>query len=72
VTIKGQIDEEKKETKGTMVRQELRYGLFERAIELPMTIDPTKVEAKYEHGMLTLVLPKSDVVKPKLIPVKVL
>lgn len=73
VTIKGEIEEEKKDEKtGTVVRQELRYGLFERTVELPMTIDPTKVDAKYAHGILTLTLPKSEVVKPKLIPVKVI
>lgn len=72
VTIKGEVvDEMKDEKKGTAVRRELRYGMFERTLELPMTIDPTKVEAKYAHGVLTLTLPKSEVVKPKLIPVKI-
>lgn len=72
VTIKGVIEEEKKEEKkGEIVRQELRYGRVERTIEMPKQIDPTKVEATYANGMLTLKLPKSDVVKPKAIPVKV-
>jgi len=72
VTIKGEKKEELKEEKaGTVIRQELKYGMFERAIELPLEIDPTKVEATYERGILMLTLPKSEVVKPKTVKVKV-
>jgi len=72
VTIKGELKEEEKEEKaGTVIRQELRYGMFERVVELPTEIDPAKVEATYENGLLVLTLPKSEFVKPKTIKVKV-
>lgn len=71
VTIKAEIADEAEEKKGTMVRQERRYGRFERTVELPMAIEPTKVDATYERGVLTLVMPKSEVVRPKSIEVKV-
>ncbi|MDE3112322.1 MAG: Hsp20/alpha crystallin family protein [Chloroflexota bacterium] len=71
VTVKGELVEEKEEKKGAVVRQERRYGRFERTIGLPVAIDPAKVEATYEHGVLTLVMPKSQVVRPKSIEVKV-
>ena len=71
VTIRGEIKEEKEEKRGTVIRQERRYGHFERTVELPMAIEPTKVEATYEHGVLTLVLPKSEVVRARSVPVKV-
>ena len=72
VTIKGELKEEEKEEKaGTVIRQELRYGMFERVVELPTEIDPAKVEATYEKGLLVVTLPKSEFVKPKTIKVKV-
>lgn len=73
VTIKGEVETEKKEeVKGEIVRQELHYGRLERTIELSKEIDATKVEATYAKGILTLKLPKSEVVKPRAIPVKTL
>ena len=72
VTIKGEIDEKKEEKKGEYLRQELRYGRFERTVELPLEIDPAKVDAFQTNGILTLKLPKSEIVKPKTVQVKVL
>ena len=72
ITIKGETEEKKEEKKVDYIRQELRYGRFERGVELPTEIDPAKVEAAHTHGMLTLKLPKSEVVKPKTVQVKVL
>ena len=34
-----------------------------------MQIDPTKVEAKFTNGVLELVLPKADNVKPRQIKI---
>ena len=34
-----------------------------------LQIDPTKVQATFEHGVLDLVLPKADQVKPRTIKV---
>lgn len=72
LTIKGEKKEEKEEKLGTVIRKELRYGEFERVIELPMEIDPAKVEAKYDKGVLMLTLPKSELVRPKTVKVSVL
>jgi HSP20 family protein len=45
------------ETEGS-VRSELRYGKFNRVIVLPEKIQNDQVVAKYENGLLKLVLPK--------------
>ena len=70
VTIKGEHKEDAKVTEGARVREELRYGKYERTVVLPAEIDPDKVEAVYENGLLTLVLPKAEVVKPKTVKIK--
>jgi HSP20 family protein len=51
------------------LRQERRIGKFQRSFTLPVEIDPNKVQASFEHGVLDLVLPKADQVKPRSIKV---
>jgi len=52
------------------VRQERPYGRFTRTVTLPVLVDPDKVEASYENGVLKLTLPKSEAAKPRKITVK--
>jgi HSP20 family protein len=54
----------------TWVRQERPSGEFTREIGLPALVDAEKVEARYEHGVLKLTLPKHEAVKPRKIQVK--
>jgi len=51
------------------LRQERRAGRFQRAFTLPVQIDPNKVRATFEHGVLDLVLTKADQVRPRTIKV---
>jgi HSP20 family protein len=44
-------------------------GKFQRAFTLPVQIDPDKVQANFDHGVLDLTLPKADQVKPRTIKV---
>jgi HSP20 family protein len=56
---------------GTTVHiHERGYGTFSRAITLPAPIDGEKVEAHYEHGILSVRLPKAPEAKPKQVPVR--
>lgn len=52
-------------------RVENLYGSFERYFEIPRTLDTTKVEAKYQDGVLTLTFPKAEEAKPKKIEIRV-
>ena len=40
--------------------RERRYGAFERTIPLPVEVDEDKVEATFDKGVLTVVLPRSS------------
>jgi HSP20 family protein len=44
---------------------------FERVFTLPATVDPSKIKATYENGLLTILLPKMETAKPHLIKVEV-
>jgi HSP20 family protein len=52
------------------IRQERPFGKFARVIGLPTLVDAERVEAKYEHGVLRLTLPKHEAAKPRKIVVK--
>ncbi|HJT79683.1 MAG TPA: Hsp20/alpha crystallin family protein [Chthoniobacterales bacterium] len=54
---------------GTLVHRESRSDNFRRTFELDPSIDTGKITAKIEHGVVTLVLPKAEQVKPRKITV---
>jgi HSP20 family protein len=51
-------------------RIERRYGSFSRAVTLPPQVDPGKVDARFEAGVLTVEVAKAEKAKPKKIQVK--
>ena len=51
-------------------RQECGFGSFERVLSLPVSVDPTKVEARLENGVLSIKMAKGAAAKPRKIPVK--
>ncbi len=68
--ISGKREEEKEEKGKTYHRVERRHGEFRRMVSLPATIDEEKIEAKFEHGVLKITVPKTEEAKPKHIEVK--
>jgi HSP20 family protein len=70
LVIKGEYKESVEVKEETYLRKERRSGMFHRSFELPLSVDPAKIEATFKNGVLTLTLPKADVVKPTQIRVK--
>jgi HSP20 family protein len=58
LTIKGEKKQEKDEKGESYHVTERSYGSFERAVRLPDTVDDTKVEAKFEKGVLKVTAAK--------------
>jgi len=44
------------------VWQESRVGRYERSFELPVNINEDKIKAKFKNGVLSLIIPKEDIV----------
>jgi HSP20 family protein len=69
ISIAGEVKGHADVSQDGWLRQERRTGKFQRAFSLPIAIDPTKVEATFDNGVLHLVLPKAENVKPRMIKV---
>ena len=54
---------------GTLIHHESRPENFRRKFEIDPSIDAEKISAKIDQGLVTLVLPKSEHVKPRKIAV---
>ena len=54
---------------GTLIHRESRPEDFRRVFELDPSIDPNKISAKMEQGILIVTLPKAEHVKPRKIAV---
>jgi len=55
---------------GLWHRQERTFGAFSRSLTLPFPVDPDKVEARLENGVLHVRLAKHETAKPRKINVK--
>lgn len=67
LTISAQRHEEERREEGEYLVQEIRHGAVSRAIALPEGLEPDKATASFEHGVLTLRIPKAEQVKPRQI-----
>jgi len=71
LTIKGEKKKESVEENKNYIRSERIYGSFERSFVLPENIDIEKVDAKFNDGLLELVIQKKEPEKPKEVEIKV-
>lgn len=70
LTIKADRKSEAENKDGTYLIQERPTGSFYRALRLPDTVDPNKIECNYHDGVLTVIMPKAEEKKRKQIQVK--
>lgn len=71
LTIKGEKNTEAKTEKDSYKRVERIYGSFYRRFSLPDTADNESISAKCKNGVLDIVIPKREAVKPKKISVAI-
>jgi HSP20 family protein len=58
LTIKGEKRQEKEERNENYYLAERSYGTFQRSLRLPESIDDSKVEAKFDKGVLKITAAK--------------
>jgi HSP20 family protein len=67
LTLRGERRFAKETKDENYHRIERSYGSFSRAFSLPTTVDEEQIRADYREGVLKIVLPKKEQVKPKQI-----
>jgi len=55
---------------GSFHRRERRSGTFARSFQIPADGDIERADASYQHGILTIRVPKREAAKPRQISVK--
>ena len=66
LTISSEIKDEKEESNDSYTRKEFSYQSFQRSFTVPEnTVNGEKISAKYNEGILNIVLPKREEVKPQ-------
>ncbi len=58
LTIKGEKKVDREEKKDNYYMAERSYGSFQRSLRLPDTIDDTKLEARFDKGVLKIAAQK--------------
>ena len=69
LTLKG-VRKQASADKGVWHRQERDFGQFNRTLTLPFPVDPDKVEARLENGVLRIKLTKHESARPRKIEIK--
>jgi HSP20 family protein len=67
LTISGEMKEEMRREEDSWILNEIRRGNFSRTLELPEGLVGERATASFEHGLLTLRIPKAEEIKPKQI-----
>jgi HSP20 family protein len=71
--VSGERKREESEEGGRVYQQmEIEYGPFERAVRLPEDADLSQAQARYDRGLLTIVVPIAvRPTKPQKVPIEI-
>ena len=71
LTISGEKREERSEGEdGSYQLTERRFGRFSRSFVLPRDVESDRIDARYENGVLTITIPKSEKAQRRRIDVR--
>jgi len=70
LTLRGERKFEHREDQKGFHRFEKSYGNFERSFQLPSDVKEDKIQARYENGVLEVMVPKAEKEKPRNIQVE--
>lgn len=60
VTMDKSVENNEQNEEGRYLRREFYYSHFQQSMILPENIDKERIEAKVEHGVLTIDIPKKS------------
>ena len=65
LTLAGKREPKSQEQNISWQRRERAYGSFSRAVQLPFRVDPDKVQARFDNGVLEIELHRLEADRPK-------
>jgi HSP20 family protein len=71
LTISGERKNEKSESRGTMRYTERSFGSFSRSMRLPVHVAHDQIRARYQNGVLEVVVPKAPSAQQRDIKIEV-
>src|SRR3954447_9447343 len=69
LTIRGESKAEEERKGEHWHLRERRFGSYQRSVSLATPVNSDRAQASYEHGVLTLTLPKSEAARPRQIKI---
>lgn len=60
ITVQAEVKQSSSQSGESCLRSERYYGAVSRSVTLPVPINSQQAKAHYEHGVLSLTLPKSS------------
>jgi HSP20 family protein len=70
LTLEGKREPQLQQQDVKWHRRERAYGTFARTIQLPFRVDPEKVQARYNNGVLEIELERLAADRPKKIQIR--
>ncbi len=70
LTLAGKREPKSQEQNVSWQRRERAYGSFSRAVQLPFRVDPDKVQARFNNGILEIELQRLEADRPKKIEIR--
>lgn len=70
LTLEGKRESKVREANVNWQRRERAYGTFSRAVQLPYRVDPDKVQARFNNGVLEIELQRLEADRPKKIEIR--
>ena len=70
LTLAGEREPKSQEQNVNWQRRERAYGTFSRAVQLPFRVDPDKVQARFDNGILEIELQRLEADRPKKIEIR--
>ena len=69
LTVSGERKAEHEQREKGWYRLERSFGSFSRSLTLPDGVDPDRIEASFDHGVLAVRIPKPEERKPRRIEI---
>lgn len=70
LTIRGKREQQREEKGREFIHREVIYGSFERLVKLPGGVNPDRIKASYQNGVLELTVPLPEQSQTRKVPIE--